>query len=54
MLKHRSIDGIIFITKQLSIDEIYDYEKYGPIILMEKNDHLPYIFINQYAAMKKH
>ena len=53
MLKHRSIDGIIFITKQLSIETICDYEEYGPIVLMEKNNHLPYIFINQYEAMKK-
>ncbi|MCG7420027.1 hypothetical protein MHJ97_06195 [Macrococcus epidermidis] len=46
MLKHRSIDGIIFITKQLSIETICDNEEYGPIVLMEKNDYLPYIFID--------
>ncbi|MGV2927660.1 LacI family DNA-binding transcriptional regulator [Macrococcus capreoli] len=52
MLKHRSIDGIIFTTRQLSLEIICDYKKYGPIILMEKNEQLPYIFINQYEALK--
>ncbi|WP_414049561.1 LacI family DNA-binding transcriptional regulator [Macrococcus animalis] len=53
MLKHRSIDGIIFTTRQISLNTICDYETFGPIIVMEKNDHLPYIFINQYEALKK-
>ncbi|WP_414054902.1 LacI family DNA-binding transcriptional regulator [Macrococcus equi] len=53
MLKHRSIDGIIFITKQLSVETICEYKKHGPIILMEKNEYLPYIFIDQYKAMKQ-
>ncbi|WP_414051389.1 LacI family DNA-binding transcriptional regulator [Macrococcus animalis] len=53
MLKHRSIDGIIFTTRQISLKTICDYETFGPIIVMEKNDHLPYIFINQYEALKK-
>lgn len=53
MLKHRSIDGIIFTTRQISLNTICDYETFGPIIVMEKNDQLPYIFINQYEALKK-
>lgn len=51
MLKHRSIDGIVFTTRQLTIETIGDYEQYGSIILMEKNDRLPYIFVDQYEAM---
>ncbi|WJP97858.1 LacI family DNA-binding transcriptional regulator [Macrococcus bovicus] len=53
MLRHRSVDGVIFTTRQLSLSRIADYLNEGPIILMEKNDITRYVYIDQQRALQE-
>ncbi|OIN67545.1 hypothetical protein BLD48_04845 [Exiguobacterium sp. KRL4] len=52
-LAQREVDGLIVVSHSLSVDEILQYEQYGPIVFCEYHPHASSVYINHYTAFQK-